>query len=191
MALDATVGGSTSDSYVTLVEADAYFANHYSLVKTTAWAALSSGQKEAVLRRACQVMDSLRVLDADYGSGALPLALIQDDMLANFSIHRLEPGQVLSFPRNVDLVLGTYTGFIPQLVMDAQCEEAIYLLTFDESALVTRLSGIRQQTVAAGNVRVSQAFSAGGVGGGGTYMAPLALELMRPFLRFARRMQRA
>jgi hypothetical protein len=192
MALDATVGGAASDSYVTLVYADAFFAGHYSLAKASAWAALTVPQKESALRRACTVLDTIRVLDTELGSGALPIALVQRDTF-DLTLHRLEFGQLLSFPRNIDLIPGTYTGYIPNAVLESQCEQAIYLLTFDESVIVSRLSGLNHLTVQAGSVRVSQGFAGSGAGGSGgaTYLAPMVIEMMRPFFRKTTRIARA
>jgi len=55
MALDITVGGSSSDSYATVAEADTYHAAY----GNTAWAAIStSALKEAALRKAAQYLDT-------------------------------------------------------------------------------------------------------------------------------------
>lgn len=185
MALDNTIGGSASNTYVTQVEADDFFANHYSTAKSTLWASLNAAQKESVLKRGCQVLDSLRVLDTEIGSGALPIALVQRDTY-DLTLHRLAVGQKLNFPRNIDLVPNSIDGLIPQEVKDAQCEQAIYLLAFDDSAMSTRLQGISDQSVAAGNVRIHTTIKEGG-----TFMAPLVIELMRPFLRPTKKIRRA
>lgn len=185
MALDITVGGTTSNSYVAQATADDFFNNHYSIAKSSLWSTLNSAQKESVLKRACQVLDSLRVLDTELGSGALPIALVQRDTY-DLTIHRLDVGQVLNFPRNIDLLDGTYTGYIPQEVQDAQCEQAIYLLAFDDSSMSTRMSGVTQETIGAGNVRTHTVFKEGG-----TFIAPLVLELMRPYLRPTKKVRRA
>ena len=184
MAIDKTVGGSSANSYVDLTDADTYFANHYLSSKTSAWAALTNAQKESVLKRACQQLDALRVLDVEFGSGALPPQLVERhnyDLL----IHRLEVDQALNFPRNIDLD-ADLNAFIPQVVKDAQCEQAVFLLAFDETAIMTRLSGISEETVSAGPVRIRQAFKSDG-----SMIAPMALELMRQFIRPTKRMQRA
>lgn len=54
MALDATVSGADSDSYVTVIDADAYHANHlYSL----AWVSATAGNKEKALKMATRILD--------------------------------------------------------------------------------------------------------------------------------------
>jgi len=53
MALITTVGGSTSESYATIAEADLYFIDRNSAT----WAALSTDSKEAALRYAAVHID--------------------------------------------------------------------------------------------------------------------------------------
>lgn len=59
MALDATVSGSTSDSYVTLTEANA-LASQAGL---TSWASKSDAEKEAALRLAVEDINGHRFFD--------------------------------------------------------------------------------------------------------------------------------
>lgn len=56
MALDATVGGPTANSYVTRAEAVAYFAER---LHTDAWTALSDTEKDASLIMATRLIDRL------------------------------------------------------------------------------------------------------------------------------------
>lgn len=185
MALDSTVGGANANSYVSLSEANTFFTNHYSAVKTSTWAALSDAQKEAVLKRATQVLDTLRVLDSEFAWGpalASPFRLVSD---YDITIHRQMENQRLQFPRNIDLDAND-AAYVPQDVKDAQCEQAIHLLTFDESALLTALSGVTEETLTAGPIRSRQV-----IGRTGTFLSPLALELMRPYCRPTNRVQRA
>lgn len=186
MALIATVGGSTSNSYVTLAEAETFFASHFLIAKTSTWATLSDGQKEAALKRATQQLDSLRILDTEYGSGALPTALVAYEGY-ELTIHRQMVNQRLQFPRNIDIDEND-DAFVPQNVKDAQCEQAVYLLTFDEGALATQMSGIKVETVAAGSVRIRNEYTGSSLG---SSLSPMAVELMREYLRPTRRMQRA
>src|SRR5512133_2629041 len=109
MALVTTVGGATSNSYVSMGEADNYFLYHWCLSKQDLWAGLSFQQKEQVLKAACQVLDTLRVLDNYLSYGSLPPALQTD---YDTTVTRLAASQRLSFPRNVD-VDGSNVGFIP------------------------------------------------------------------------------
>jgi hypothetical protein len=184
MALIDTIGGSTSDSYVSLTEANTFFNSHYLTAKQEAWSGLSSAQKEMALKRATQILDTLRVLDTEYGSGAMPNALVSYAG-HDITIHRQMVGQRLQFPRNIDIDVDD-EAFIPQNVKDAQCEQAIYLLSVDEATIATQLTGVKEESAAAGQARVRQEFR-----GQGSMIAPLALELMREYLRPTRRMQRA
>lgn len=187
MALVTTVGGETSDSYVSVSEADKYFANHYSTAKTTTWTALSVLRKESVLKRATQQLETLKVLDSEYGSGALPMALIVDPAY-EINIHRLEINQRLQFPRNIDIDSGG-NGFIPQEVKDAQCEQAVHMLTFDEASLLQAAQGVVEEAVTAGPIKSYTRYAEGI--GQATYFSPLVIELMRPFLRTTTRLRRA
>lgn len=54
MALDATVGGASADSYVTVAEADAYFA---SSANGGVWAPLAEDVKENRLKEATRILD--------------------------------------------------------------------------------------------------------------------------------------
>ena len=151
MALDATIGGPDSNSYLTLAEANIYFANHYSLAKSTAWVALTPGQGESVLKRATQMIDSLRVLDDEYGYGPLPPALVVYDF-HDLNLHRLAWNQRLSFPRNID-VDDDLVGYIQQAVKDAECEQASYLLAFDETAIVAAMTMAQSLTACSSTIR--------------------------------------
>lgn len=187
MAIDATIGGSASNSYVTRAEATTYFANHYSLSKSVAWAALTITQQDAALLRATQIVDGIRVLDTELGSGALPVALVAHDMY-DLTIHRQMVGQILSFPRNIDLDINS-AAFIPQAVKDSECEQAIFLIAFDDSALQTQMQGILSESVQAGPVSTSTHY--GAAGAAGSYVSPIVMELMHPFIRPTRRLKRA
>jgi hypothetical protein len=54
MALDATIGGSTSNSYCSLTEADAYFADR---LNSSEWTSASQGTKEKALITATRRID--------------------------------------------------------------------------------------------------------------------------------------
>lgn len=106
MAIEATVGGESSNSYVTLAEAEAYFAER---LHSDAWAGASESDKEKALLTACRRLERLR-----YWDGNQPALT--------------DPRQALTFPRTRDVDAdGSY--IIPQPVKDAQCEEALALLS--------------------------------------------------------------
>ena len=56
MALDATLGGASANSYVTVAEADAYFATSFG---RTAWGSASAENKEIVLIESTRLLDLL------------------------------------------------------------------------------------------------------------------------------------
>ncbi len=187
MALDVTVGGENTVSYVTVSEADKYFGGHYSSAKAALWAALSSPRKESALKRACQQIETLKFLDMEAAPiGRLPLALI-DDIYADISITKGESYQRLQFPRNID-VDSSGALFVPQEVKDSQCEQAVHLLNFDDTALLTTGSGILEEAVTAGPVKTYTKYSEGVTP---SYLSPICVELLRPFFRRATRVRRA
>lgn len=53
--IDATVGGTSANSYVTLAEADAYWADHY---HSSAWDALADDDKNKLLIMATRNLDN-------------------------------------------------------------------------------------------------------------------------------------
>jgi len=123
MALVATIAGAASNSYLSLVEAQAYFAAR---LRSDAWGAASDGDKEKALLTACRRIEAhrLQVHRRPYGFPYdLPNALDRSaDPLAPAN-----PDQALSFPRQHDLDRsGAFA--IPDQVKQAQCEEALALL---------------------------------------------------------------
>lgn len=56
MAIDATAGGAASNSYATVAEADAYFAQH---LYASGWVSSTSAQKEAALVMATRILDGM------------------------------------------------------------------------------------------------------------------------------------
>jgi hypothetical protein len=185
MALDVTVGGSASNSYVTVGEADKFFNTHYITAKKTAWFALGQPQKESALKRACQQIETLKVLDDELSTGRLPIALMLDYGF-DLTIHRAEINQKLQFPRNLDLDPAGIP-YVPQELKDAQCEQAVYLLSFDDTPLVTMTQGIVEEAVTAGPIKSYVKYTEGSAP---TYLAPIVLELMRPYLRYSGRLRR-
>lgn len=186
MALDSTVGGSASNSYVTMAEANTYFTNHYLTAKKTLWNTLGGPQKESVLKRACQLLETLLVLDDQLSTGRLPVALVVD-LGYDLSVHRSEYNQRLQFPRNLDVDL-TGAPFVPQEVKDAQCEQAVYMLAFDDTTLITLQQGIVEEAVTAGAVKSYTKYSEGMAP---SYLSPQVIELMRQYLRPTSRLRRA
>lgn len=177
MALITTIGGTGSNSYVDIAFADDYFANHWSDAKSQLWSDKSTAQKERALLSAMSFLESLRILDYQFASGKLPLALIaqQNDM----TVHRAEVGQKLQFPRNVDIDYeNTFETFIPQAVMESQCEQAIYLMAVDETPVVAQMQGIDSESASVDDIKTHTQYT-----GRGHLFAPMAFQLMQEFVR--------
>jgi hypothetical protein len=140
--IDAELGGAGSNSYVTLEEAEAYFAAR---LNADAWDAASESLQQKALLTACRAIEACRISinrpRYDYGAG---LSQLEYDPLAPYQVT-----QRLSFPRQRDRdMAGTY--MIPQAVRDAQCEEAIALLEIgnqDARRAALRAEGVRSFSI--------------------------------------------
>jgi len=99
--IEATPGGSTANSYVTIEAAEAYFAGR---VGAEAWMNATADQKERALITAARGLERLRWPGV-----------------------KSNAGQALSWPRIG--AHGVEDDAIPTAIRDAQCEEALALLT--------------------------------------------------------------
>lgn len=119
MALDATPGGASSNSYATVAEADAYHVNH---LYATAWTGATTSNKEAALIWATRLLDE----QVDWQGSASNLT------------------QALRWPRygvyNYDVVFFDHTT-IPTWLKNATAELARWLLSEDRTA--ERIIGLR------------------------------------------------
>lgn len=102
-----TPGGITSNSFVSLEEADTYLEAH---LQATEWAVFNEEQKKAALISSTREINQLR-----------------------FSGRKATTSQALSWPRTgiIDYDGFSVTG-IPQALKDAVCELSIYRLTEDD-----------------------------------------------------------
>lgn len=178
MALVTTLAGYTSDSYDTVANADIYFAAHWDATKAAAWAALTSGQKEAAMRQAAMVIETLK-----FWQDSTDATVTFDSNLRKCIITPYETNQALSFPRNVD-VDSTDTAYIPTDVKHAQFEQAIFLVSsMNESTVQARMRGLTAERVRAGDVEVSQSYESGGATDSSSMLvAPVALMLLRKYI---------
>lgn len=192
--LDVTLGGELSNSYCDAPTfADDYWANHFSSVKAALWAALSDDQKSQLLIQACRVIETARYTY----SNTLPQYSIHYDRrtgkIMDMNLTR-DPVkyyyyQKLQFPRNLDIhYLAPQPGeaaytvgslYIPEDIMMAQCEQAVYMTTLDESALSNRIQGITMEKfgVGKGQIDSTQEYTSGG-----SMFSPMAFEIMRPYI---------
>jgi len=191
VTLDSSIGKSTSNSYVDTDYASDYWENHFSAAKAAQWAALGDDQQAQLLVQACRVIETARythfvsvseyTLHYDSASGqVIDLALTAEPVKYYYN-------QKLQFPRNLD-VDDAGKLYIPEPVKMAQCEQAIYLLNFDETAMANRLQGVVSDSVSVGRgqIHLNQQYVSEG-----SSFAPMALEFVRPFFVKGARMRRA
>jgi hypothetical protein len=193
IVLDATVGGEFSNAFTNIAYADEYFENHYNSVKKAAWQALTDEAKEAALMDATQILEQFNFI-----VGVLKPTvsdMVYDPRTGKFLAYVNESVtptkynyfQALQFPRSVD-VYTDGTLYIPEKIKRATCEQAVYLLAFDDSALANRLQGITMDRVSIGQGAISATQE---YGLGGTMLAPTAHQLIRPYLVNTSRVLRA
>ena len=173
MAIDATVGGASSNSYVTLAEATAYFGER---LYASAWDSATDADKEKALLQACRGLERCRLLvnRRPYGYPGEPQDSPTYDSLAPSNV-----GQALSLPRNKDRDSdGLYA--IPQPVKNAQCEEALALLA--RGAEQERRRSLQAAGVTAFSVDgLSETYAAGGAHQ--VLESAEARALLAPYLR--------
>lgn len=183
--LNSTMSDQFANSYIDQAYADAYFAGHISTVKDAAWAALTANQKASALIQATWVIEQLKftvptvpwdaTLQYDnllhrfyYSSPAIPGSAIKWSSLQN-----------LQFPRNIDT---NYSGvFIPEAVKDAECEQAIFMATLDESIITSTMQGVVSETFSGGGITISQRYENKG-GNVSTLLAPLTKQFVNPYI---------
>lgn len=180
ITLDSTVAGILSNSFTTVEWVDDYFEDHYSSILSSQWVALTDEQKAVALVRACRVLEKGRYTAVRTQATSFSLHRNMttggiDSITSQVIPTRYSVEQKLQFPRHIDIDAGGVP-FIPEEVMMAQGEQAVYLTTFDESVMAARLQGVTREMVKAGTVSASQEFR-----GVGSSLSPSAHELMSPF----------
>lgn len=199
LTLNATLAQETSNSYCDQNFADDYWANHFDSVKSAAWDALSDDNKTQLLIRATRVLESARyvipvtlpeyALHYDRHTGVVQSLNLTRQPVKWFYYQKLQ------FPRNLDVYYmnppqGVALGsiYVPEDVMIAECEQAIYLRNFDETAMANRLQGVTMEKVALGKQQIdtTQQYSVSG-----SMFAPMAFEMMSPYMIRGGKMQRA
>jgi hypothetical protein len=183
LTLNSTISDDAANSYVTLAYCDAYWDDHYLTLKAASWAALTDPQKIAALIHGCRAIEALRFTerldrhrDLSFGRDLRSnLVRLQD---TDRKTPRKAVGtQSLQFPRNLDYDAdGVY--YIPEAVMMSQCEQAVFMLTADESAQLSSIQGLKSESVRVGNVSVSQEFT----GKVGPNVSPVSVNMLSPFL---------
>ncbi|MCR4398938.1 MAG: hypothetical protein NUV93_08250 [Firmicutes bacterium] len=142
------------DSYVTLEEADEYFAGK---LFADEWNGADAGTKEKALKEACRRINRLA-----------------------FQGVKASETQVLEFPRMMPVfgrigTIGFDTGEeVPEAVKAAQCEEALALLRYGNSA---RTKAREQKVIRVQFGNVTEEYRAGL-----KLLSQEALELLKPYL---------
>lgn len=196
LTLDDTMAGTSANSYVDITYADDYFSGHYNTTLASQWSAFTDAQKTTLLLHACRVIETARfTLNVSVSEYQLHYDRITGQVLdisMNLQPVKYYYYQKLQFPRNIDLTPPTPgnagTLYIPEAILQAQCEQAIYLANLDQTAMATRLQGVTQETTSVGRnqIHISQTFSSEF-----SMYAPMALELISPYLIRGTHMRRA
>ena len=182
--LIVTVGGKTSNSYATIAEGNTYF---YDRLNATDWTEASPSDKGKAMLQACRDVDSLKFIGRKYYLGLVGASNYQklefprqypvrgayiDDVLEEY-IDTAQASQ--RFPRSLNNAGNPY---IPQLVKDAQCEQAINLLGQGSDAL--KRKDLQAQGVESFRLGAfSETYREGGVT---AVLSPKATELLGDFI---------
>lgn len=192
--INAVLSDEQANSYCTLDYANTYFANHYSQAKNTTWSALADAQKTQLLIQACFTIEQIKFTEFAEYNGARFGNLGWNNLTNRFGYFNNSATsskylfyQALQFPRNKD-VYSTGDTYIPDRVMIAQCEQAIYLIGFDDSAIANAMQGISLDSIQVDKIKLTQEYTAGSRG---TTLAPLALDYLKPYMLFSVRTQRS
>jgi hypothetical protein len=198
LTINSTLAQETSNSYCDQAFADDYWANHYDSIKAAQWDALDDAPKQQVLIRACQVLETARytipvtlpeyAMHYDRHTGLVLSLNLTRQPVKYYYYQRLQ------FPRNLDVYYmnppsGKVVGdqYIPEPVLIAQCEQSLYMLNIDETAMANRLQGITMDKVGLGKQQIesTQEYSVSG-----SMFAPLAYEMMSPLMVRGGKLQR-
>ena len=191
MTLKSTISGVDSNSYVDLTYADSYFASHFNPDKVSQWQALTSPQKITALIQATGILETITVVDKKASAAEYIPVFNRLTNSVTFFFEDVDTfvkgvfNQKLQFPRNKDIDLVTGNLFIPEEVKMAQCEQAFFLLNFDEDTLVSGLSGATSDVTTVGSISLRKEITKQG-----SMLAPLAIELLKPFMRTSSRLRR-
>lgn len=191
LVVDTTIAGPESTSYIETSFADDYWSGHYSSTKAAQWSSLTDDQKVTLVISATRIIDTARFthvipiseyqLHYDHRTGQIL------DITMNREPCRYYYYQKLQFPRNLDIDPVTHSVFIPIPVQMATCEQAIYLLNFDETVAANRMQGITMDKFSVGKGQLETTQQYGGVV---SMFAPMAMELIRPFFVTGAKMRR-
>ena len=163
ISIDATVAGEDSNCYVTLIAAEAYFAD---TLRETTWEAWSDEAKSQALIQTTQQIGGLRLKGTE-------------STLT----------QALFFPRTIDLDKdGTGSYIIPYIIEDATYEQAYWLLKQQDSPDLLNRRELQAQGVAALSLDgVSETYGSSLLPGFGAVAASLLQRYMKRSITIAPR----
>ncbi len=158
MALVATAGATSANSYTTRAEANAYFQLAVNPKKAT-WFALQNETKDEWLIRATQTIDAQPIngtkLDTNLSAGV--------------------PDQALKFPLDGDSEGGT--AYIRDVVKRCTYEQAIYLAEAGDGS--TTRQRLQAQGVTSVTIDdVSETYGSSGTSGGVMLLAPIVKTML-------------
>jgi len=180
------IGGEFSNSYCAVSYADDYWYNHFSTTMSAQWDALEDAQKQQLLVQGTSVIERIR-FTVPYENN-LPSGMVYDPgsgQVVSFtdfqSPCKYYYYQALQFPRNIDTDSEGNLQ-IPVPVKMALCEQAIYLINFDQSAHTKSLVGIRSESVGVGKGQIQKSTTYSDAGPGSVFsLSPLAWEFLSPY----------
>lgn len=198
LTLVPDLGLEISNSYCSLQYASDYWASDYRSGLSAKWAALTSDQQTKALIAACYSIERLRFVIPQ----ALPAYALHYDRrtrkVLSLNLTRQPVKfyyyQRLQFPRNLDVYYLNLPGdvtppanwaignlYIPEPILIAQCEQAMYLLDFDESDLAAQLQGVSLSTISLGKgeIEVTKQFTGSGRG---VNLSPTAIGYLSEFV---------
>jgi hypothetical protein len=188
VALDTALSSEYGNSYVDVAYADSYWTGHYDSTKAGVWQALSTQGKTTLLIHACRMLEQKRFVFSNDNNGtysptlrwnrALNAVVVWDPSLK--PVRKLWY-QALQFPRNLDYDLTTGAYYVPEPVKMAQCEQAIHLATFDDTAVVAQLKGIKRESVSVGDIKTLTQYS-DNQQADVSLVSPIAYDLIKPFI---------
>lgn len=182
LTLNNAMADQFSNSYVDIPYCDLYWANHFNTTGAAAWAALSTNQKTSALLQACRIIETARFTSLKQLRAPMPLRYDKHSRLVMTLEDQPLPTkwlwtQRLQFPRNLDHDYVTGALYIPEPIMMAQCEQAVYSLTFDGTAIQNRMQGVVEDITTVGNIHLRQNYVQDG-----SEFAPRAMEMSRPYM---------
>lgn len=192
LVLNSTISDEKANSYIDVAYCDDYWNSHFDSVSSAQWLTLTAAQKNQLLVKACRILETMHFTEpvdplSDYH-------LVYDSRNQQIRSVKTNYGrpqkynyyQHLQFPRTFD-VYADGTLYIPEEIMMAQCEQAVYVLNFDPTIISNRMQGVTHDSINVGGVAVSQKLDPNG-----SMVSPVAYQMCKPFLiKQNMRLQRA